>query len=199
VELVQRSKELLLAVGVGPSPDPSGGNGAADPDGGGVPAGGADAIAPGTDMWEALLRERVRHELTQARELQAAQARYGPMRLPPPSSHLPAWVFPSVHLMLRRGWHSAATVAQVEEERDAWRASTRQLETALLAMSRRCADLEYILDRIPTTARPPPLPTPSSSSSSSSPMAGPRFSAQPPPDLSIHGCPHCHMHPTVQL
>ena len=78
--------------------------------------------------------------------------------------------------------HSAATVSQVEEERDAWRASTRQLEAALMAMSARCADLEYVLAGVPDAAKP---------AIAARANGVRRFTSQPPPDLSVHGCPKC--------
>ena len=77
-------------------------------------------------------------------------------------------------------------MTQVEEERDAWKLSTRQLETALMALSGRCADLEYVLSSMPGGAASTPL------GSHRRARLGPRFPTQPPPDLSKHGCPKCH-------
>ena len=82
VELVQQTKRLLLAVGIGSGDGSSASATAAlrrdwAPSADGTPArpDAADPILPGTDEWEALLRERVRRDLALEKELRAAQDR----------------------------------------------------------------------------------------------------------------------------
>jgi len=185
-------KQLLLAVGVGARPTSNATAAAAAspttpskaPDA--SPA-GADVIAPGTDEWEALLRERVRHEVATKRALDEALQRCvlqqhntaAPFLVR--SCHTAAVVCSPPH-----GHDRAAMVAMIEEERDAWKASTRQLESALTAMSARCADLEYVLANIPGGTEATRWLHRRSLAA-----AGRRFPQQPAPDLSTHGCPKC--------